>query len=467
MLRWRCNNCNITLIYPVNRCSHCKGDIIKERTKKMKVIGITKVAIPSPMHPIVPYNVLLLEDEHGNRMPRKTMKDYTIGDEFSEQAAKGENAVSIVKVKYDVYDAVEHALELINFNVKKDFKILIKPSIIFPAYAYQAVNTNPKTADAVIKFLLARKISPQNITVAEQAAYGIDTGAAAAKAGILKVCQENKVNVVDIAKTEFEEKEIKNYKFRISREILNKDLIINIPILKTHSQWNVAGALENMARVTDIETQKEMHRSHADERLAYLSKLLKYVTVGDATIGMHGNGPLVSGEPAFLNLVLASKDPVALDRVFCEIGFFDVPDYIKIAGSASVGKVDLKEIEVVGNEIDAVKYPLQPANKNPSPHSGISVVDGKAWIGDYIAMYELLGRFASVKVKEVCMVIGSIFQKKDLEGKENVIAFGDNAIKHMEEIGIKPAVKIRGNPPDSAESIIILKNIFGDKVKQE
>src|SRR3989339_255730 len=124
MLRWRCNNCNITWIYP------------------------------------------------GNRMPRKTMKDYTIGDEFSEQAAKGENAVSIVKVKYDVYDAVEHALELINFNVKKDFKILIKPSIIFPAYAYQAVNTNPKTADAVIKFLLARKISPQNITVAEQAAYG-------------------------------------------------------------------------------------------------------------------------------------------------------------------------------------------------------------------------------------------------------------------------------------------------------
>ena len=116
----------------------------------MKVIGVTKVSIPSPMHPIVPYNVLLLEDEHGNRMPRKTIKDYSIGDKFIEEKAKTENAVSIVRVKYDVYDAIENALELINFNVEKNSKVLVKPSIVFPAYPYQGINTNPKTVDAII-----------------------------------------------------------------------------------------------------------------------------------------------------------------------------------------------------------------------------------------------------------------------------------------------------------------------------
>src|SRR3989338_10662970 len=100
MLRWKCRKCNLTWIYPVKKCVHCNGDIAKDVTSKMKVIGITKVAIPSTMHPIVPYNVLLLEDENGNRLPRKTMKDHSIGDYYIEEKAQSDGAVSIVKIKY-------------------------------------------------------------------------------------------------------------------------------------------------------------------------------------------------------------------------------------------------------------------------------------------------------------------------------------------------------------------------------
>ena len=75
ILRWVCKKCNKKWIFPVTKCVYCKGEILIEKSTKLKVIGFTKVYVPSPMHPIVPYNILILEDEHGNKIPKKTKKD--------------------------------------------------------------------------------------------------------------------------------------------------------------------------------------------------------------------------------------------------------------------------------------------------------------------------------------------------------------------------------------------------------
>src|SRR3989338_4099999 len=114
IIRWVCEKDNKKWMYPIQKCIYCKGPIKKQISRKAKVIGITKVNIPSPMHPAVPYNVILLEDEHGNRMPKKTMREYNIGDSYVEPKASSEDAVSVVRVKYDIYEAVKHAIGLVN-----------------------------------------------------------------------------------------------------------------------------------------------------------------------------------------------------------------------------------------------------------------------------------------------------------------------------------------------------------------
>ena len=43
-----------------------QGKIEKEVNKEFKVVGVSKVSIPSPFHPIIPYYVLMLEDKNGN-----------------------------------------------------------------------------------------------------------------------------------------------------------------------------------------------------------------------------------------------------------------------------------------------------------------------------------------------------------------------------------------------------------------
>ena len=125
IIRWICEKCNKKWIYPIEKCLYCKGDISKQKGAKIKVVGITKVFIPSPMHPIIPYNILLLEDEFGNRLPRKTMKDYKIGDSFTVQKAKTNDAVAVVKVKYDIYEAVNECANILNgIGLNPDEKLL-------------------------------------------------------------------------------------------------------------------------------------------------------------------------------------------------------------------------------------------------------------------------------------------------------------------------------------------------------
>ncbi|MEK6828345.1 MAG: DUF362 domain-containing protein, partial [Nanoarchaeota archaeon] len=304
IVRWVCEKCSKKWIYPVEKCIYCKGSITKQKGKNIKVAGITKVTIPSPMHPIIPYNILLLQDEFGNKIPKKTMKDYKIGDTYKEQKAKTKDAVAVVKVKYDIYEAIKESIELLNdIKLNPDDKILIKPSIITPAYPYQAINTNPDFLNALLNVLFELGIKKENVIVAEQPLIGSDAADAASKSGILEICKKNGVDFVDISKGPFEEVESDGYTFKIFKEALDRK-VINAPIMKTNFQLGISGALENLSRLVDEKTQRAMYFDNIEITLQKLAKVIPDVfTIADATNGMQGQGPLALGEPAFLNLV--------------------------------------------------------------------------------------------------------------------------------------------------------------------
>ena len=95
-------------------CLYCNDETKKVIGEKTKVVGFTKVNIPNPLHPVTPYNVLILEDEYGNRMPKKTIKDYKIGDVYEDTPDSSESAVSAVKIKYDIYEADHRLYEFVS-----------------------------------------------------------------------------------------------------------------------------------------------------------------------------------------------------------------------------------------------------------------------------------------------------------------------------------------------------------------
>ena len=360
--RWVCKKCKETWIYPIEKCIFCRGPITQEFGKKMKVVGITKVFIPSPMHPIIPYNILVLEDEHGSRMPRKTMKDFKIGDYFEEKASGEEHAVSLVRVKYDVNEAVKGALGLIEFKIDKKAKIMLKPNIMVASYPYLGMTTHPKVVEGVIKFLLDSGFKKENIIVAEQCQYG-DMEDALQKSGIGEVLEQYSIKFVDLGKSRYVSKVVAQFNFEIAEEVFKQDLIINIPVMKTHLMLGISGALENATRLISAKNYKELQtKPEVLEAVAALHQVLpKYVTVGDAIIGMQGNGPLQHGEPLFLNMVFASRDAVAHDKVFQELGLLRKAEHVETAGRMGVGKNKIEEIEIVGYELEAAKREIMPA----------------------------------------------------------------------------------------------------------
>lgn len=465
IIRWVCEKDNKKWIYPIEKCIYCKGPITKQKGRKEKIIGTTKINIPSPMHPLIPYNIILLEDEYGNRIPKKTMKEYKIGDAYELKPAKTQGAVIITKIKYDIEEYLKESLSLLHEPfIKPEDKVLIKPSIIEPAYGYQAATTNPKILDALISFLKENNV--KDIIVAEQAMIGNDTIASAKKSGILDVCEKHDVNFVDLRKCEYVEKEFDSFKFKIAKHFFERK-IINIPVMKTNSQIGISGAIENMLRAANEETQKAMFAEDIEKTLPKLLKAMPdFLTIGDATIGMQSQGPTLLGEPAFLNMIFISKDPVAIDTVFVKMGLLPTPEYIKQATTLGIGSNDTRSIEIIGDELEAVKFHLKPAEKNASAHQRIKLVDGKANPYIFNSTLKMTAKLVGLLGEEVNLVIGSEITKDMVADKTRLVAYGKDAIRKLKEFNVEPLAEIPEDV-DDLEKVILLKSVLEnpDKTK--
>jgi len=464
IIRWVCEKDKKKWIYPIKKCIYCKGPIKKQISRKAKVIGITKVNVSSPFHPITPYNIILLEDKFGNRMPKKTMKGYKIGDVYSIGAAKTDSAVIITKIKYDLEVALKESLDLLkSYDIEKGDKVLIKPCIIQPAYPYQAVNTNPKLLDETIKLLKDKGIS--DIVVGEQAMLGNDTEAAAKKSGIIDVCIKNKVKVLDLGKSEFIEKNEGETKFSIAKEIFERK-IINLPVMKTNSQLGISGAIENMLRVVDEKTQMEMFSGDIEKTLPKLIKILpKFVTIGDATLGMQGQGPTSLGEPAFLNILFISNDPVALDSVFCEAGMLSKPKYLEESFNIGIGNMEIDKLEILGEDLEAIKYPLKTADKYASAHPRIKLIDGKSDPLTFNTVLKMSSKLIGLSGYELNVAIGKFLTKDMIMERERIIAYGNDAINKLRELNVKPVAEIPEDI-DEIEKLMLLKSILENSDKK-
>ncbi len=362
ILRWLCEKCNKKWIYPIETCLYCKGKVKKQIGTKTKVIGYTKVSIPSPLHPVIPYNVLLLGDEHGNKMPKKTIKDYNVGDLYEDIPDSSENSISAVKIKYDYYEAVKEALELIgDIIVDENKKILVKPNLSIPGYSYLGMCTNHKLMDALIQLLLDKGAKKENITIAEQSFF-MPLEKAVAKTGTPEIIKKYSINYVDISKTEFEEKKIREFTFEISKIVNDFDVILNVPVIKTDMLLGLDGSFENLTRFLSKKNFDELAKDpqKAALALAVLPGLFpKFITIGDASIGLQGNGPVQYGEPGYYDIIFVARNPVVHDRAVQEVLCLRKLPYVELASQLGSGEYDISKIKFIGNELEALRRDIK------------------------------------------------------------------------------------------------------------
>ena len=109
----------------------------------------------------------------------------------------------------------------------------------------------------------------------------------------------------------------------ISKAIIEADVIISLPKLKTHELTLYTGAVKNFFGILPQKNRKQAHfledRDHFGEVVTDIYSIVKpHLAVMDGVVGMEGNGPS-NGMPIFVGVIMASYDCVALDIVASEL----------------------------------------------------------------------------------------------------------------------------------------------------
>ena len=115
-----------------------------------------------------------------------------------------------------------------------------------------------------------------------------------------------------------------------------------------------SGALKNIKGVVQDKVHMQMHQQNLTMAMMDVwSACRADINIMDAMRAASGYSPHMP-VPIETNMILGSKDPVAIDRVACEVTGIDTScvDYFKVAKETGLGNYDLEDIEVVGNTIE-------------------------------------------------------------------------------------------------------------------
>ena len=268
-----------------------------------------------------------------------------------------------------VLEDVGRAMRLADYqaHLPKDVATLLKINISWQHY-YPACSTTPWQLEGVIKTLQAdgyQDIIPtHNGTVVVDAHEGAENNKHKAV--------EDKYSLKSL---HLEETKWVDYKpkakmialddvypdgFQIPEALFGKN-ILHLPTVKTHVFTTITGAMKN-AFGGLLNHKRHWTHSVIHETLVDLLNIQKEIHPGifavtDGTFAGDGPGPRAM-RWHIKNVILASADQVAIDAVAAKIMGFDPMSikFIRLAHEAGLGRGEIGEIEVVGEDISEVNW---------------------------------------------------------------------------------------------------------------
>lgn len=234
--------------------------------------------------------------------------------------------------------------------VKQGNDVIIKPNICVDYHPPEyAVTTNPQVVAALVTLCLGAgarrvRVMDQGFGGTPASAYAISGIEDAVKAagGEMEIMSPVKYASFDIP----EGKDIKSWEFY--RDIIETDVLINVPIAKHHSLARLTLGGKNL--LGTITNPGAIHRNMG-QRVADLVSLVRpTLTVVDAYRILMNHGPTGGSldDVKQANTIIASHDIVATDAYAATLFDLQGADiaYIKNAADMGLGTLDLGSIKI-------------------------------------------------------------------------------------------------------------------------
>ncbi len=315
--------------------------------------------------------------------------------------------VSIVKiVDCDFEAAVREAIEQaggLSDLIRSDSRVLVKPNLCKPFPSGSGMVADARVTEAVTKAVL--DCGPASVTIAEGASVGYDDGSCSTEevftvSGTAGVAQRLGVRCVylnsDIAvPVEVPEPRAMD-RVLVARTVLESDVVISVPVLKTHNRANATIALKNMYGVLPGTEKRAGHMLGINNTLLDLFSVLRpSFAVVDASVAMEGRWRFPE-DSRLMGLILAGRDALATDLVGCALMGVD-PDSVMYLREMTQweGEVSgIGDVDVVGESIIAHAECFRPAFEALlDAYPGVEVVQGPRLCGGCIAELESALRY--------------------------------------------------------------------------
>jgi uncharacterized protein (DUF362 family)/Pyruvate/2-oxoacid:ferredoxin oxidoreductase delta subunit len=257
--------------------------------------------------------------------------------------------------------AVAQAVDLAQMPDVRGKSVLLKPNILNSAAPEKAVATRGELLAAFARLLKSRGAA--RIMAGDSPGYQ-SQDLAGRKSGLKAACEAEGVEWLDFSEGfEVENPEGRRVKrFTLAAAIKEADLLFCLPKLKTHGLMRYTGAIKNLFGLVPGFNKSAFHLRFPDPEdfgtmlvdLAIAAK--PAFCLMDAVVAMEGEGP-ANGDPVATGLVIASRDPLALDWVAASIiGYnpFDLP-YLVDAATRGPWVKGPQDIEVAGLTIAEAK----------------------------------------------------------------------------------------------------------------
>lgn len=381
------------------------------------------------------------------------------------------NKVSIVKYN-GTFDSFAKVLELCNGleGLRANDRVLLKPNIFwggtknFPPYGRVTTST---IVGHVLQSLKERGCD--NITIGEGTILNKEMGSTTLQgfnwSGIGKVAQRYGVKVVDFNSEPYEEVNLEDVKAKISRCVLECDFLINLPVLKAHRQTQISLGMKNLKGCLSQASRKRFHTHNLHRLIALLNiKVQPSLTIIDGIYGLE-KGPEFLATPHRMDLITAGKDVFSCDIVGTMLMGIkpNEVEYLKEFSSITGRAISLNEIEIVGEQIEAVTkkfdwrlsvqeiFRQARINGITIQEEGTTCCSGcMAIMSALTAVFTKDSHDTALDGVEIC--VGS--QVKAKAGSKKVFLLGDCAISANQDL--KDPVRIKGCPPPILDTVMAM-----------
>jgi uncharacterized protein (DUF362 family) len=226
-------------------------------------------------------------------------------------------------------------------------RVLLKPNLVEPNRGIPQMTTNPAVVTAAAAVFQAWGAS---VRIGEAPGHVRDTEMALVESGLQAALDDARLLFADL---NYEEvgwlknaggiSALKGFYF--PQSILEADLIVSMPKMKTHHWMGMTGAMKNLYGTLPGSQygwpKNALHHAGIPQTVYDINASLpKTIAIVDGIVGMEGDGPIL-GSPKPMGLLLVGANPTAIDATLARIMGL-VPDripYLSLA-AGELGPID-------------------------------------------------------------------------------------------------------------------------------